>query len=60
MKCMIEKKNARKHDITVEEVKSLPMFANFSDEQAFEVIRVIKVFVEIVLDYYKKEHFDVD
>lgn len=55
-----KKKNARKHDITVEEVKSLPMFAEFSDEQASEVIRVIKVFVEIVLDSYKKEYCDFD
>jgi len=60
MKQITKIQSTRKHDITIEEVKSLPMFADFSEEQASEVIRVIKVFVEIVLDNYKKEHFDVD
>lgn len=45
----------RKHDITVEEVKSFPLFAHFSDEQADEVVRAIKKFVDIALYCYKKE-----
>ena len=45
----------RKHDLTVEEIKSYPMFAYFTDEQAAEVVATIKKFVEIVLEYYKKE-----
>lgn len=52
----INKENiTRKHDLTVEEIKSYPMFARFTDEQAAEVIATIKKFVEIVLEYYKKE-----
>lgn len=46
---------ARKHDLTTEEVKSFPMFAHFTDEQAAEVVVAIKKFVEIVLECYKKE-----
>ena len=45
----------RKHDLTVEEVKSFPMFAHFTDEQAMEVIRTLKTFVDIALYCYKKE-----
>lgn len=45
----------RNHDLTIDEVKSFPMFAHFTDEQAKEVIRMIKIFVEIALEYYKKE-----
>lgn len=46
----------RLHDITINEVKSFPIFAHFSDEQASEVIETIKKLTEIVLcDYYKKE-----
>jgi hypothetical protein len=45
----------RKRDLTAEEVKSHPMFSHFTDEQAAEVATTIKKFVEIVLEYYKKE-----
>ena len=31
------------------------MFSHFTDEQAAEVATTIKKFVEIVLEYYKKE-----
>ncbi|WP_196936630.1 hypothetical protein [Sphingobacterium hungaricum] len=60
MKHRMEKHDARKNDITIEEVKSLPTFADFSDEQALEVVRTIKIFVEIALDYYKKEQSNLD
>lgn len=45
----------RKHDLTVEEVRSFSMFSHFTDEQAKEVIRTIKTFVEIALESHKKE-----
>jgi hypothetical protein len=44
----------RKHDITIEEVRSCPMFAHFTDEQAMEVINTLKQFTLIVYDAYQK------
>lgn len=32
----------RSHDITIDEVKSFPMFAQFSDAQASEVVQTIE------------------
>jgi len=55
MKYVDKEEITRKHDLTVEEVKSFPLFANVTNEQAQEVIRTIRIFVEIVLDYYKKQ-----
>lgn len=54
MKYVNKEDITRKHDLTVEEVKSFPMFENVTDEQAQEIIRTIRIFVEIALDYYKK------
>ena len=36
------------------------MFANVTDEQAQEIIRTIRIFVEIALDYYKKQKQNQD
>ncbi|HWK55706.1 MAG TPA: hypothetical protein VNQ80_00130 [Parapedobacter sp.] len=55
MKYINKEDITRKHDLTVEEVKSFPMFENVTDEQAQEVIRTIRVFVEIALDCYKNQ-----
>lgn len=44
----------RQHDLTIEEVKSFPMFAQFSDEQAQEVITTIKKFSEIIYKSHQK------
>lgn len=44
----------RDHDLTIDEVKSFPMFAHFSDEQAEEVITTIKRFAEIIYKQYQK------
>ena len=55
MKYVDKKEITRKHDLTVEEVKSFPLFANVTNEQAQEVIHTIRIFVEIVLDHYKKQ-----
>ncbi|GGC28300.1 hypothetical protein GCM10011386_20420 [Parapedobacter defluvii] len=55
MKYVDKEDITRKHDLTIEEVKSLPMFSHFTDEQAEEAIRTIKTFVEIALEYHKKE-----
>ncbi|RZK42636.1 MAG: hypothetical protein EOO90_06245 [Pedobacter sp.] len=45
---------SREHDLTIEEVKSLPMFAHFSDEQAREVIITIKRFSEIIFKCHER------
>lgn len=45
----------RLHDITINEVKSFPIFVHFSDEQASEVIETIKKLTEIVLCVYCKK-----
>lgn len=60
MKYINKEDIARKHDLTVEEVKSFPMFANVTDEQAQEIIRTIRIFVEIALDYYEKQKQNQD
>lgn len=55
MKYVKKEDITRKHDVTVEEVKAIPMFAQFTDEQAREVIDTVKIFVEIALDCYRKQ-----
>ncbi|OYD43650.1 hypothetical protein [Sphingobacterium cellulitidis] len=55
MKYVKKEDITRRHDVTVEEVKSIPMFAHFTDEQAKEVIDTVKIFVEIALDCYRKQ-----
>ncbi|MGJ1311694.1 hypothetical protein ACS126_06485 [Sphingobacterium lactis] len=55
MKYVKKEDITRKHDVTVQEVKAIPMFAHFTDEQAEEVIRTVKTFVEIALECYKKQ-----
>lgn len=47
--------HAREHDITIEEVKACAMFANFTDEEAREVIRTLKQFTEITYNFYQKK-----
>jgi len=42
----------RKHDITIEKVRSCPWFAHFSNEQATEVIRTIKELTKIAYHEY--------
>ncbi len=44
----------RQHDVTIEEVKSYPLFAHFSDEQAGEVVDVLKKLAVIILKYHEK------
>ena len=48
----------RLHDLTIDEVKSIPMFAHFTDDQAIEVIRTIKRFTEIVVYSHLKNISD--
>ncbi|VTP91283.1 hypothetical protein [Sphingobacterium daejeonense] len=55
MKYVDKEDITRKHDLTAEELKSLPMFAHFTDEQAEEAIDTIKTFVDIAFNYYKKD-----
>lgn len=49
----------RQHDLTIEEVKSFPMFAKFSDQQAQEVITTIKQFTEIIYKNHQKSQENV-
>ena len=55
MKTQINTNHNRKHDLTIEEVKSCPWFATFTDEQSLEVIRTIKELTKIVYYAYQKE-----
>lgn len=55
MKYVNKEDITRKHDLTVEELKSFPMFAHFTNEQAEEAIGTIKTFVNIAFNYYKKD-----
>jgi hypothetical protein len=48
----------RSNDITIDEVKSFPMFAHFSDEEAAEVVRTIKRFTEIICHDYLRNNND--
>ena len=41
-------------DVTLDEIRACPMFKNFTDEQAMEVILTIKEFTLIVYEYYQK------
>jgi hypothetical protein len=46
----------RKHDLTVDEVRSCPWFAHFTDDQAQEVIRTFKELSIIAYDIYRREN----
>jgi len=46
---------SREHDITIEEVKSCPLFAHLTDEEAQEVITTIKRFSLIIYHCYQQE-----
>jgi hypothetical protein len=52
---MIDLNPKRRHDLTIDEVRSCPWFANFTDEQALEVIRAFKEFTLIIYRQYHKE-----
>lgn len=57
----IENPNSnRPHDITIDEVKSFPMFNHFTDAQASEVVQTIKRFTEIVFYDHLKNKKDVE
>lgn len=45
---------ARKHDLTIEELRSFPMFVHFTDKQAHEAIATIKQFTRIVYNFCLK------
>ena len=45
----------RKHDITLDEVREVPMFAHFTDEQAQEVIDSFKQLSNIIFNFYQKD-----
>jgi len=45
----------REDDITIEEVKGCPLFANFTDEEAYVVIDTIKRFSVIIFHCYQRE-----
>ncbi|KQM73071.1 hypothetical protein ASE74_21445 [Pedobacter sp. Leaf216] len=48
---------SRLTEITIKEVKDLPMFKHYSDAEAQEVIRTLKRFSEIIVqDHFKKEN----
>jgi hypothetical protein len=48
---------SRFNNITIQEVKALPMFKHFSDSEAEEVVRTLKRFSEIIVeDHFKKEN----
>jgi hypothetical protein len=47
--------NARQHDLTIEEVKACPLFANLTDAEAREVIETLKKFTVIVYNFYQKK-----
>lgn len=55
MKTQINTNHNRKHDLTIEEVRSCPWFANFTDEQIVEVIRTFKELTKIAYYAYLKE-----
>jgi hypothetical protein len=42
----------RTHDLTIEEVRSCPLFKDFTDEQAMEVIRTFKELTRIAFSLY--------
>lgn len=46
--------STRQHDLTIVEVKSFPMFAHFSDQEAREVISTIKKIAELAVKSYEK------
>nr|WP_121270959.1 hypothetical protein [Pedobacter schmidteae] len=44
----------RMHDITIEEVKAVPVFSGFSNEEAQEVVDTFKLLANIILKYHEK------
>lgn len=48
----------RIHDITIQEVKAAPVFSNFSDKEAQEVVDTFKLLANIILKYYEKNESD--
>jgi hypothetical protein len=52
---LIDLNPKRRHDLTIEEVRACPWFANFTDEQAQEVIRTLKEFTLIMYRHYRKQ-----
>jgi len=55
MKKTIDIDPKRKYDITIEEVRSCPWFAHFSNEQATQVIRTIKELTKIAYHEYLRD-----
>lgn len=45
----------REHDITIDEVKATEGLTHLTDEQAMEVISVIKIYSGIVYSLHKRE-----
>jgi hypothetical protein len=52
---LIDLNPKRRHDLTIDEVRSCPWFGDFTDEQALEVIRTLKEFTLIIYRQYRKE-----
>lgn len=48
-----ENNYSRKQDLTLKELKSCPVFARFSDDQALEIIATIKQFTVIVYNFWQ-------
>ncbi|MDO3641230.1 hypothetical protein [Mucilaginibacter sp. L3T2-6] len=55
MSQVIDLNPKRKHDLTIEEVRSCPWFAHFTDEQAIEVINTLKEISQIAYYIYRQE-----
>jgi len=45
----------RKEDITIEEVRTLETFREWSDEQIMELIRTLKVLSQIIYNNWSKQ-----
>ena len=45
---------ARLQDLTVDEVKAVPLFQHLTDREAERVIETLKIFTKITYDNYKK------
>ncbi|WP_259071901.1 hypothetical protein HDF24_11490 [Mucilaginibacter sp. X4EP1] len=45
---------SRNHNLTIEEVKTCPLFSHLTDQEAEEVIETLKLFTKITYDYYQK------
>lgn len=44
----------RKHDITLEELKSCTLFKECTDAEAIEIINTLKRFTVIMFEYFKE------